>query len=48
MPLDGILLKITRKDENLWQTIEILEVSFTDLVIPEKCNFNTVKFRKLP
>lgn len=46
MPLDGILLKIIRNDEHVWDTIEILDVSFTDLVTPEKCSLNTVKFRK--
>lgn len=47
MPLDGYLLKITRKDPHTWQTDEVLEVSFSNLVIPEKCSFKTVKFRKL-
>lgn len=46
MPLDGYLLKITRKDEHTWQTVEVLEVSFTELVIPEKCSFDTLEFRK--
>lgn len=47
MPLDGYLLKITRKDTYTWQTDEVLEVSFSNLVIPEKCSFKAVKFRKL-
>lgn len=46
MPLDGYLLKITRKDTHTWQTDEVLEVSFSNLVVPEKCSFKTVKFRK--
>lgn len=41
-------MKIIRKSEYSWKTIEILEVSFTDLVVPDKCNIMKVaKFRKL-
>jgi len=47
MPLDGSLLKITRKSVHSWSTEEILEVIFTELVIPDKCIVNTVMFRKL-
>lgn len=46
MPLEGYLVKLTRKDEHTWQRVEVLEVTFTDLVVPETCSFNTVKFRK--
>ncbi|XP_050435906.1 uncharacterized protein LOC126842794 [Adelges cooleyi] len=44
MPLEGFLLKITRKDEHSWQSVKVLEVSFTDLVIPEKTSFKTIEF----
>lgn len=47
MPLDGFLVQVTRRDEHTWKTIEVLEVSFTNLVIPERCSFNTIQFRKL-
>lgn len=41
-------MKVVRKSEFLWKTIEVLEVSFTDLVVPDKCNvMNVAKFRKL-
>lgn len=46
MPLDGFLVKVTRKSEHTFQTVEALEVSFTNLIVPEKCSFNTVQFRK--
>lgn len=46
MPLEGFLVKITRKDEHTWNTVEVLEVTFADLVVPETCSFNTVTFRK--
>jgi len=47
MPLEGFLVKVIRKGEYLWQTIEVLEVSFADLVVPEKCSSMKVsKFRK--
>lgn len=47
MPLDGFLVQVTRRDEHTWKIIEVLEVTFTNLVIPERCSFNTIKFRKL-
>jgi len=48
MPLEGFLVKVIRKSEYLWKTIEVLEVSFTDLVVPDKCDIMKVaKFRKL-
>jgi len=41
-------VKVIRKSEYLWKTIEVLEVSFTDLVVPDKCSIMKVtKFRKL-
>lgn len=46
MPLDGCLLKVTRQNEHSWKTDDIIDVSFSNLVVPEKCSFNTVKFRK--
>lgn len=47
MPLDGSLLKVTRQDEYSWNTVKVLEVTFSNLIIPEKCSFKTVTFRKL-
>jgi len=48
MPLEGFLVKITRTDEYTWKTLDVLEVSFTDLVVPEKCDkIKVTKFRKL-
>jgi len=47
MPLDGYLVKITRITEHLWNTEEIIEVVFTQLVVPDKCSVNVVNFRKL-
>jgi len=48
MPLEGFLVKIIRIGEYSWKTIDVLEVSFTDLVVPEKCDILKVaKFRKL-
>uniref|UniRef100_A0A2H8U1W3 Protein-L-isoaspartate O-methyltransferase domain-containing protein 2 n=1 Tax=Melanaphis sacchari TaxID=742174 RepID=A0A2H8U1W3_9HEMI len=45
MPLEGFLVKIIRTGEYSWKTIDVLEVSFTDLVVPEKCNvMNVAKF----
>lgn len=46
MPLDGNLMKIRRTGEHTWHSFEALEVLFTNLVVPEKCSFNTIKFRK--
>jgi len=48
MPLEGFLVKVIRKGEYSWKTIEVLEVSFADLVVPEKCSsMKVAKFRKL-
>ncbi|VVC36174.1 S-adenosyl-L-methionine-dependent methyltransferase [Cinara cedri] len=44
MPLEGSLLKVTRKDEHLWNTVEVLGVTFTNLIVPERCSFKTVTF----
>lgn len=46
MPLEGFLVKVIRKGEYSWKTIEVLEVSFADLVVPEKCSMKVAKFRK--
>lgn len=46
MPLEGLLLKIIRKSEHCYDTIEVLEVTFTNLIVPDNSSFNTVKFRK--
>lgn len=46
MPLDGYLLKITRTDKQTWQSDKVLDVSFTDLVIP-KLRSDELEFRKL-
>lgn len=46
MPLDGSLLKVKRTGERTWENNELLETSFTSLIVPEKCSFNTVKFGK--
>lgn len=46
MPLEGSLMKITRKTEHIWESELIYEVVFTDLVVPEKCSVNRVKFRE--
>lgn len=47
MPLDGCLLKVTRKDENSWNTVAVIEVEFSSLLVPECISFKTVTFRKL-
>jgi len=48
MPLEGFLVKVTRKSEHVYKTTEILEVSFAELVVPEKCDARKIlKFRKL-
>jgi len=48
MPLEGFLVKIIRTDEYTWKKLDVLEVSFTDLVVPEKCDvIKVLKFRKL-
>lgn len=48
MPLEGFLVKAIRTGEYSWKTIQVLEVSFADLVVPEKCSsMNVSKFRKL-
>ncbi|XP_050533473.1 protein-L-isoaspartate O-methyltransferase domain-containing protein 1-like [Daktulosphaira vitifoliae] len=44
MPLEGYLMKITRIEEHSWESSRILEVSFTDLIVPEKCSFHTTEF----
>jgi hypothetical protein len=46
MPLDGTLIKVKRTGEHTWQNYEALEVLFTNLIVPEKCSFNTIQFRK--
>ncbi|CAH1736527.1 unnamed protein product [Aphis gossypii] len=46
MPLEGFLVKIIRTDEYTWKTLDVLEVSFTDLVVPEKCD--KIKVTKFP
>ncbi|XP_022164021.1 protein-L-isoaspartate O-methyltransferase domain-containing protein 2-like [Myzus persicae] len=46
MPLEGFLVKVIRKSEYSWKTIEVLEVSFTDLVVPDKCS--VMKVTKFP
>uniref|UniRef100_A0A2S2P9Q9 Protein-L-isoaspartate O-methyltransferase domain-containing protein 1 n=1 Tax=Schizaphis graminum TaxID=13262 RepID=A0A2S2P9Q9_SCHGA len=46
MPLEGFLVKIIRTGEYSWKTIDVLEVSFTDLVVPEKCDI--LKVAKFP
>jgi len=46
MPMDGYLLKITRKGEHKWEVDRILEVSFSDLVVPPKNSYKGVNFRK--
>lgn len=45
--LNGSLIKVERKSENSWNLFEELQVSFKDLILPERCNLNKVKFRKL-
>lgn len=45
MPLDGNLLKVTRLSDCSYDTDDILDVVFTNLVVPDRCTFNTVKFR---
>ncbi|XP_060873644.1 protein-L-isoaspartate O-methyltransferase domain-containing protein 1-like [Metopolophium dirhodum] len=37
MPMEGFLVKVIRKSEFSWNTIEVLEVRFADLVL-EKCS----------
>lgn len=47
MPVDGVLLKVIRNDEDSWDVFEVLDVSFADLVVPERYSLNSIKFRKL-
>lgn len=47
MPLEGNLVKVTRVDDCSYYKDNILEVVFTNLVVPDRCAVNTVKFRML-
>lgn len=46
MPLDKTLVRITRIDELTFDTIELIKVSRTELIVPKKLNKQKIKFRK--
>lgn len=47
MPLEGSLVKVTRLDDYLYNTDDVLDVAFTNLIVPDGRTHNTVTFRML-
>lgn len=47
MPFEGSLVKVTRLDTYLYNTDDVLDVAFTNLIVPDEHTCNTVTFRML-